>query len=317
MPSPLLPARPIFVVGMQRSGTTLMRSLLCSHSNIAIVPGESQYLVREGREPESRLRDDFDAFFDQYAGSAFFQRLGIDADETRALIKTVDPITHAVVFGTVIEQYARHVGKARAGDKSPMHEAYVDTLLSWFPDARIVYMIRDPRSVIASLRNVRWQKRLRSNVDGFAERWRLSATRAMKAASDDRRCVVRYESLVATPKPEVRRICKFLDEPYEPEIIRARGASKGGERRVTAKSLDKWRDALSRGQIATIEHMTRREMVHFGYEPDTAALPWHVAPTLLATRGLRYSARAAKRFAGQLSKNSDQRVPRNASASSS
>jgi hypothetical protein len=62
------------------------------------------------------------------------------------------------MFRTFLRIYADAQGKPVTGEKTPTHLNYVDTLLEWFPDARVIHMLRDPRAVYVSDRYRRQQK---------------------------------------------------------------------------------------------------------------------------------------------------------------
>jgi hypothetical protein len=284
-------SEPIFVMGMQRSGTTLMRSLLSSHPAIALSPTESHYLERQARVPLQPAADQFDHFWRTLTASRFFTSLDLDADTTKAQILEAG-ITHRNVFRILLERYAETQGKRRWGDKTPGQELDHQTLLEWFPDAQLVYMVRDPRAVIASILT-KWEQRARPRVDVYAERWQESARLASVLAHHPNVRVVYYERLTEHPKRELRALCRFLGEPYTPEHLRPR--------RIRTKSLDKWRTVLSPGQVAIIEHVAREQMIVHGYAATTERLPLHVVPGFALTRAGRKIVRYTRSIGARVS----------------
>lgn len=291
--------RPVFVVGMRRSGTTLMRSIIGAHPSIAMPDNESNYVTLTSGMRLDGSVEEFDQVWSTLIDTPFARNLGVDLETIRDRLRRPG-VDHGEVFSGLVRELAKKEGKPRWGDKSPDNERHLDTLWAWYPGAQVVFMVRDPRAVIASLFSVPWQNVvLRRLVDGFAESWRHSARLATMADADERATVVRYEDLVRSPEVEVRRVCAFLDEPYVPEMLQPRGrpAPTGPDRSsdgmVTDASVDRWRAVLSRRETAVIEHVTRREMLEHGYTPDTSP----AGPVLAAQVAAMRTARKAMRFA--------------------
>ncbi len=186
---------PIFVIGCQRSGTTLMRLILDTHSHISC-------------GPETRFLQDLER---------------ITGDEWHRMSQFGFPREYwdervAEFFDRVHRDYAERRGKRRWADKTPryaMQLEYVDRL---FPTCQFIHMIRDGRDVVASHRD-------RGNYwDGLTavEKWRnyLSYARPIGARLPSGRYLeVRYENLVQQPEKTMREVIGFLGEPWEPEIL--------------------------------------------------------------------------------------------------
>ena len=159
--APAGPARldaPIFVVGAGRSGTTLLQRLLSAHSRIAIAP-ETHWLRqaehRTGR-PAAEEPADPEAAFAGYAANLRFRDLGIDQARWRALAEATPGPRLRAGFAALLAAYAERAGKPRVGEKTPGHVFWAQLLLEWFPDARLVVIMRDPRAQAASMMETPW-----------------------------------------------------------------------------------------------------------------------------------------------------------------
>jgi hypothetical protein len=119
--------------------------------------------------------------------------------------------------------HAQAAGKARWLEKTPRHLLMTDTLRSYWPDAPIVRIVRDPRDVALSLARMPFAKDsvvgnlVRVDADDRASHERIEA--------DPRAMTLRYEDLVTEPERELRRICAFVGEDYEPGMLDARGSA--------------------------------------------------------------------------------------------
>ena len=148
---------PVFVVGVPRSGTTLLSAMLNAHPDIAISP-ETFFLewALRRRDVDPREEQGFERFWDDYSASKSFESLGLDNAVLRNNLPAGGERTFVAIFASILQTYAEAHGEARCGEKTPRHYLYIDTLLEWFPRATVVFVVRDPRAVAASLLRVPW-----------------------------------------------------------------------------------------------------------------------------------------------------------------
>jgi len=232
---------PIFIVGAGRSGTTLMRSLLAAHSRLVVTP-ETQFLVKAadfgGLEQRDARR--CEAFWQTYIADPRFVDLEVDPYRCRELAAAATSYEGiaALLVGT-LEAYRERHGKPRVGEKTPDHVWFVQSLLATFPDARVLVMQRDPRAVVASHMRMWWTNyhppslknglvrhtRLQRMVARALEWMKIYGTLLPQFRDNERVCIIKYEELVDDPQFTLHRICEFVDEPFEPEMVTNRSAS--------------------------------------------------------------------------------------------
>jgi hypothetical protein len=280
------PADAIFVVGVHRSGTTLMRSILNASSQVAIT-NENHYfghlLASEGVHHAVRSMGDLhdDAvldnvvayIYDRVAARRWFRepsrawvwlRRNVPRDEFRARLAASDRSERAV-FDTLLRLYADRRGKTIPGEKTPAHVRHGEILLRWYPDGRIIHMLRDPRAIyVSDLRRRRHYPgsapyRLLNRVPGALSAVLLVQTtivwvdsvarmRENRRRHPNRYLVVRFEDLVSQPRAEVRRICRFVGIPFEEPMLDRVVESHGqtlGSSGFDAGAADRWRAQLS------------------------------------------------------------------------
>lgn len=275
---------PIFVAGLERSGTSLMYALLASHPHIAMTRRTNLWTHFYGQYGD--LGDD--ANLDRCLGTMMRYRrlvkLRPDMERLRGEFGAGDR-TYGRLFGLLCQQHAEHLGKPRWGDKSLNTERYAQPIFDAYPDARILHMIRDPRDRFASSLT-RWQRR-RGGIGAGTAEWLASARLALHNERDHPGAyrVIRYESLVSAPDEAVREVCGFIGEPFAPEMLSMEGApafvdrgsnSSYGQRTpgtITTSSVGRFREVLSPRQIAFVQRLARGEMAQFGYEADPVPLP--------------------------------------------
>jgi hypothetical protein len=297
----------IFVVGVSRSGTTLTRRILDRHSRIGIAT-ENHYLGHllawEGARHYFRrvgdLRDDaavrrlVDLI---YSGelqrrsrlrelSPYWRWLveRVPRADIEAYLLASDRSERGV-FQAFLRIYADRRGKAIMGEKTPAHLAYVETLLAWFPAARVVHCMRDPRAIYVSELRRRAEaptsvpyRQLVHVPPALAAFVLLQVAWAWAAAVHQHRTLarrfagryrlLRFEELVTAPDVTLTELCDFLGVDFEARMLEQRVTSKGarvGESGFDAGAADRWRAIIGGRSRRTIEVLLGRRLEEMGY----------------------------------------------------
>lgn len=277
--------RPVFVGGCPRSGTTLLRTMLNSHPDLAI-PHETRILIDGYRRraewgdlaiPGNRRRV---ARWVVERKESRHRRLTEDTDELVERMVGAAP-TIGSVLSAGFRLHAESHGKPRWGEKRPSVVLHLDAAFAMFPDAQYVNIVRDPRAAVASIREAGrrygWGAH---DVSGGTETWERSARAAdrwRRRAGADRFVELRYEDLVDDPAATLGRIIAFLDlDPtgleamlhyHETAGIHSRAAEQLASMPVTTQRLRAWELALAPGEVAFVERVLGGWMRRYGYEP--------------------------------------------------
>ena len=278
-----------FIVGHHRGGTTLLQAMLSSHSQITIPP-ETQFFL-EVWPRRQRLGDLDDAETRErvvhFLGSrdCSIRDLKLEpGDVLASLVTCRESPGYADLFAAVLAAWAGPRGKRRVGDKSPGHMHCVPIIAELYPRAKFIATLRDPRAVVSSELTAEWGAR---SVDQIARRWRRVADRHLeleRTLSPDRYMMLRYEDLVTHPEENLRRVCAFLGESFEPAMLRyyERPAGElgfdpseswklGTLQPLDPERLDAWKGALEPEQVDLIERAAASHLESLGYEPASIA----------------------------------------------
>jgi hypothetical protein len=282
---------PIFVVGAPRSGTTMLRYMLCGHSRIYIPP-ESNFIPRFfARRPDERLDrrkaveviraiEGYRVFFKDWRGAL---------PDPAVLADEIPTLTPAGILHEIYGRYASQHGAVRWGDKSPMYACHIDTLAEIFPGAQFVHIIRDGRDVAQSMLRAYTTRRFMYVDICYATRTWTRSVRTARASGERlgpaRYTEVRYEQLVRDPRATLVEICAFLGEEFEPamahpdEIARSSYHSKGihaaTREPVSAARVGGWRTTMAARDIVLFHAAAGDLVAELGYDvPDAGPMRW-------------------------------------------
>ncbi|HET8752594.1 MAG TPA: sulfotransferase [Gaiellaceae bacterium] len=275
-------APPVIVLGVGRSGTTLLRVMLDRSSELAI-PYESffvpQLAHRHGRRPR------LDEFLDDLGRLRTLYDWGITADDVKPRLR--EGMTTSEAIAAIFETYAERQGKPRWGDKTPLYMQQLPLLERLFPDAIWIHLVRDGRDAALSFLELpegfsgkTWAQP--RTVAQFAARWRteIKAARRLGRHSGGRYLELRYEDLVAEPERELRGVCEHASVPWEAGLLdhtRISDTANMPEHRNLAQpptpGLRDWRNQMSRENALAFEQVAGDVLHAAGYEllePDAS-----------------------------------------------
>ena len=276
---------PFFILGTNRSGTTLLRLMLNAHSRLA-VPEELEYIrsylagvpIKRWRAPNLSA-DAYASFARSFADRVCQIHDEFDLHDLHRRM-TEAPHTLRSPYQVVGERWAQMHGKARWGEKTPGNLFYVDVLHDMFPQARFIYVARDPRAGVASMQRADFfSQDIVFNSLSRRKHFEAARTALLQHVPPHQWINIRYEDLVHAPAPTLSTVCNFLQEDFEPGILTyyrtaadymkgeaASSFSKTATEPVTPRRIDAWRNQLSPASVTTVEAICIEEMTAFQYE---------------------------------------------------
>jgi hypothetical protein len=278
--------RPIFIVGAPRSGTTLLAAMLAAHSRLSCGPethffrwladADIQRLTAQTEWPSNALEfvsSISRTSFSSDQRSLLIDNYQLDRNQIRAYLQG-QPASVAAMLSSVTALYMRKMGKQRWAEKTPDHIEHLINIRTYFPDAHIVRILRDPRDVILSLSKVSWG--VSSLMEGILFWKRQDDLSKDFFDADPGSYTLRFEDLILSPEAQLEKLCQFLGEAFEPSML---DTSKTGKqvnsRNVAWKNkssqpidrsrIEVWRSELTTGQNALAEALLGDRLTAYGY----------------------------------------------------
>jgi hypothetical protein len=220
---PQLAPGPLFIVSMWRGGSSLLYALLNKHPQVALMFEADLLLLRPVFLKPAGVRDWSERweFWNQT-----FSRHGLDSTAFSA----TQPEFRSV-FETVHKEYARRKAAAIWGDKSPNYHDQLVRMTKDFPRARFIIVWRDPVEMIGATvraaasgsryfrkRGMPWRSLLGYRTFTRQCRQIISAGAAVHQ--------LHYEDLVNDTAAVMRKVCNFLDIPYDSSLTTLAGADR-------------------------------------------------------------------------------------------
>ncbi|MFL5846061.1 MAG: sulfotransferase family protein [Solirubrobacteraceae bacterium] len=276
--------RPLFIGACPRSGTTLLRSLLDNHPDLAI-PAETDFVI-----PLWKMRARFGDLGERpnrrAVGRWIFRQQGHGGARLRAgkftrkqAVKRVaqsEP-TLGSIIATCFGMYAEAHGKQRWGDKRPAYAGRLPMLFELFPDAQFINLVRDPRAAVASQIPLGWGHEEEA-LASAAVRWEFSVRRVDEFARGlrpDQLLDLRYEDMVRAPEATLEQVCAFAGLRAGDAIATMLDGERVGKFRpgwhdklsepISTDSVERWREKLDPHEIALVEHVAEPFMERLGY----------------------------------------------------
>lgn len=209
MPFPVL-------VGVPRSGTTLLRLMLDAHPQLAIPP-ETGFLMDDFGSavgPEALAK-----YICQFPPAApAWPDYGLDAAVFAHCSAQLNPAADVgEVLRLFYQLYADRFGKPRSGDKPPGYLGFMPQVAKALPEAHFIHIIRDGRDVALSWRKTWFAPS--QNIPHLVAEWARRINQARHAARGLQYLEVRYDQLLLNTSDCLMRICQFIELPYSQALL--------------------------------------------------------------------------------------------------
>ena len=301
-----------FIVGNPRSGTTLLRHNLDSHSQIAFLLESAWFMnwfeKRMGVSAEGLVTPELVPLL--LSKHRLFRDLdlGISAEEMYSWIEADPDFSWAKFISTLCNRYGQARGKPLVGNKTPSFVRRIGAMHELWPRTKFVHIIRDGRDVFLSAR-VKWKDKpdfrhystwSQDNVTTAALWWEWNVRLGREAGRllpPDLYYEMRYERLVEDPQNECARLCQFLRVPFESAMLhheenfqlRHRPDGRAINARVAlpiTPGLRNWRSEMEAAELQRFEAAAGTLLMELGYPLGCAQVPPDSLQYAMRIRGL-------------------------------
>lgn len=257
--------RNIFIVGVGRSGTSLLQSILNANDSITFVP-ENGFL-RKHVFRKINIKD---------IRKSARKRANSQVIETLGHTDTLNPLS---LFKEYLLNYGSQYNARFIGDKDPRNLDYIQHLNHFFDSPVIIHIIRDPRDVIVSRLKANWSKKWPILLHALLYEVQMELSeRNAKALNGGMYVELKYEDLLSKPQKIIESLLCELDLEYNESMMSFYQQSdvfiRKDELQWKSKLLqpldinnkNKWARELKKYQIFFIEIICYKSMVKNGYK---------------------------------------------------
>jgi len=312
MSSNISKAQLIFVIGLGRSGTTLLQTMLDAHPHV-VAPPESRFiLLNQQRYKDAvweRSPEQTKLFMEDLRVSdkiRYFWDLDWELLERNLMAMPLGcryPVWVKTVLSTYNSLYSK-VDVRVVSDKNPQYAFFTGKMLDLFPEAKFIHLVRDPRANSYSFLKAGWEK----YIENPAFRWRKvhQSIERLKNKQPDRFHTLNYEHLIGNTRDELTKICEFIGLEWNEEMHKYpqhvdrylkqylhsdQETSISASRKFAIEHIHKnlkslpnpdlvnsWHEKLSRHDIDTVDSICGHFALRYGYEPEGLNRPGNETP---------------------------------------
>jgi phage shock protein PspC (stress-responsive transcriptional regulator) len=285
----------IYIVGIGRSGSTLLTSILNNHSQVKAIP-EVPFIL----------------FFSRYFGKIQSKSLSLE-DQTKEYLNVFQKIRPKSIvnisnqfptnfkYNTYIEFCERVLDGFEIINSKGMHQVYVDKnpqyslfipqLRKIDPNAKFIFLVRDYRDNVLSRTKKKNNKPLNIAYNAFRNRFFLKALKMNLKKQD---CIIiQYEKLVTDSKATIRELCEFINIPFEESMLNPASFEESQlevsyqplnrfmkdhflplTQSINSTAAGKWKNTFSEKERKCIEGICGNIGHYFGYQKSTSHLPY-------------------------------------------
>lgn len=240
---------PMFIVGAQRSGTTLLRLMLHGHPNLHI-PSELGFLVKHLNMDRSTPA--VEEFRSQLSSDRLFRATGQAVPQANSY----QACLHSIFPTPPLEEPQVHFCGG------VIHDRFAE-LIRWWPDAKFIYLTRDPRDVARSVIQMGWDGNCWYGVD----RWIAAVDEAVQLEGQIESSnwhQLSYEELVSSPVEQLTSICSFLDLSWNDGLLAYPATTTYQSPSVEAAF--RWKTKATDTEVALVEAKVGSRLSQSGYE---------------------------------------------------
>ena len=289
---------PVFICGHPKAGTSLVTALLDGHPNILAYPEETLFFRRflpaiQGKDfveridlakkllihifewnqenPPEHQQNFADRDYSHISFPEVCQHM-VDAlpDQNP---KPADFLNAAILaFGRTTNLLTKN--KRYWVEKTPYNELFTENIFKWWPRAKCIHIIRDPRDNFVSYerKHPEWTAKV------FITNWNRS-TRAgldnLEKFGKEKYLIIRFEDLLTDPEEITREVANFLDIVWDNALLEPtragddwQGNSMFAEkyRSISTAPIGRWKDLIDPFELEIIQIIGEEIIALYDYD---------------------------------------------------
>lgn len=223
---------PLFILGNNRSGTSLLRLILTCHEEI-IIPPESHFLLwNYDKYRFWQPKDGYENFLSDLFNSTKFEMWELDKQEIESFLIYRNPISYSELCADIYIFYGMKQNKKASlwGDKNGLWVEKMPILYSLYNEAKFIHIVRDGRDVATSYLDInlysgqrhKYFPKLPTQIEQIAELWNknvLSISRFLSQISIQNYLEIKYEDLICQNEIVINTVLNFLSLPLSPSVF--------------------------------------------------------------------------------------------------
>ena len=291
----------IFVVGSSRSGTTMMGRILSNHSDIFTFKELHFFgtIWSNNSNQDLNRQEQIDLLSRLLCiqENGLFNQQNISVFNEKAIVflahkNICNPLSIYELFLSAISNENKSTTSC---EQTPKNMYYLNEILAFFPQAKVINMVRDQRDVLLSQKN-KWKRRflgaskiplseaIRSYINYHpiltSKVWNSSLEHTAKYFDNERVKIVKFEELLAKSESVVKDICNFLAIEFHPQMLNVSvvGSSTEQDNKdsflIDSSKIEKWKKGgLNSAEIYLSQLTSHKMMSKFSYYLEKFQLP--------------------------------------------
>lgn len=268
----------VFIIGMPRSGTTLVSSLINASDNIYIGVETHIFPIYEKWIKQGSKKINFTEYYFSYSNNPYLQYFNFKKAEINKIKLSIN---NKNSIESILAQLNKIQNKNQAvkewGEKTPRHYEHLEQIRHFFKDCKIIIIKRDPRDIFLSQKKIKWGTK---NPLEFVIRYKRFQRIVHENKEKKDVFVLKYEEVLSNSKDNLEKLYDFLEISFDENLIsnfsnlKYQNYSKvlepwknnnGGS--LLKTNFNKWKSDVEDKDIQFISFFLRKGIDSYGYDP--------------------------------------------------
>jgi hypothetical protein len=272
----------IYVSAAMRGGSTLVSNILNAHSKVQIIENfHFQRFLYKNNETLNKQKVEYKI---REMALRLRMRYKIEINENNVLKEIFKKkLSYKNIYDCLIkEQLNINPSLKVIGEDSAINWRFIKTFCEMYPNARVIQLIRDPRSIFASWKKITYQKKnYWGCIINCIDNMNYGKLLTKKLSKKQYMCI-KFEDILSNPIFFGKKIAKFVNIKFEANMTEPKKWEKIFENKLASlgfssieqkamdgfytNRIDSWKRELSDNEIEIVEHFTKKNLKEFDYQ---------------------------------------------------